>query len=81
MIKVNGDLNINGSTAYVPQQAWIQNSTLKYNVIFGQKPNKDVYDKIIEACALKPDLEILMNGDMTEIGKSILCLLLLVYNE
>ena len=78
MIKVNGDLNINGSTAYVPQQAWIQNSTLKYNVIFGQKPNKDVYDKIIEACALKPDLEILMNGDMTEIGKSILCLLLLV---
>ena len=81
MIKVNGDLNINGSTAYVPQQAWIQNSTLKYNVIFGQKPNKDVYDKIIEACALKPDLEILMNGDMTEIGKSILCLLLLVHNE
>ena len=81
MIKVNGDLNINGSTAYVPQQAWIQNSTLKYNVIFGQKPNKEVYDKIIEACALKPDLEILMNGDMTEIGKPILCLLLLVYNE
>ena len=69
MIKVNGSLSINGSIAYVPQQAWIQNSTLKYNIIFGQKPNKVVYDKIIDACALAPDLEILMNGDMTEIGK------------
>jgi hypothetical protein len=69
MIKVNGSLSINGSIAYVPPQAWIQNSTLKYNVIFGQKPNKVAYDKIIDACALSPDLEILMNGDMTEIGK------------
>ena len=69
MIKVNGSLSINGSIAYVPQQAWIQNSTLKYNVIFGQKPNKVAYDKIIDACALAPDLEILMNGDLTEIGK------------
>ena len=69
MTKVNGDLNIDGSIAYVPQQAWIQNSTLKYNIIFGQKPNKVVYDTIIEACALKPDLEMLPNGDKTEIGE------------
>lgn len=69
MVKVGGELNVKGSIAYVPQQAWIQNATLKYNVLFGQKPNREVYEKVVEACALKPDFEILMNGDMTEIGE------------
>ncbi len=66
---MEGKLNIQGSIAYVPQQAWIQNATLKYNVIFGQKPDQDVYDMVVDACALKPDFDILMNGDMTEIGE------------
>ena len=69
MLKLDGTVNINGSIAYVPQQAWIQNNTLRYNVIFGQKINKTVYDKVVDACCLKPDFEMLMNGDLTEIGE------------
>ena len=42
MIKLGGHLNVNGSIAYVPQQAWIQNATLKYNVVFGQNFNQQV---------------------------------------
>ena len=38
-------------------------------MIFGQKPNAGVYNKVVNACALRPDFEILMNGDMTEIGE------------
>ena len=45
MVKAGGRVNVNGSVAYVPQQAWIQNATLKYNVIFGQKMSPAVYRK------------------------------------
>lgn len=57
--------------AYVPQQAWIQNSTLKENIVFGQELNEPWYQKVVEACALRPDLEILPAGDHTEIGEKV----------
>ena len=63
--------NFQGSTAYVPQQAWIQNATLRDNILFGKEFDAKKYDKILEACALKPDLEILPGGDMTEIGEKV----------
>lgn len=69
MDKASGKVNTYGSVAYVSQQAWIQNATLKDNILFGQPLNTELYEKVIEACALKPDLEILPGGDMTEIGE------------
>lgn len=57
--------------AYVPQQAWIQNLTLRDNILFSKPLNKGVYDKVIHACALGPDLEILPGGDETEIGERV----------
>ena len=58
-----------GSVAYVPQQAWIQNATLRENILFGKEYNEHRYNSVIEACALKPDLEILPGGDQIEIGE------------
>ena len=60
-----------GSTAYVPQQAWIQHTSLRDNVLFGQAMRPDVYDGVVDACALKPDIQILPAGDMTEIGEKV----------
>ena len=60
-----------GSVAYVPQQAWIQNATLRNNILFGKSFKECKYNKVIEACALKPDLEILSGGDQTEIGEKV----------
>lgn len=57
--------------AYVPQQAWIQNATVKDNILFGKHMEEGKYDEILEACALKTDLEILTGGDMTEIGEKV----------
>lgn len=57
--------------AYVPQQAWMQNATLRDNITFGKPFNARVYQKVIEASALKTDLEILPGGDMTEIGERV----------
>lgn len=69
MDKLEGSVSVKGSVAYVPQQAWIQNSTLKENIMFGQEKREAWYQKVVEACALRPDLEILPAGDETEIGE------------
>ena len=67
--KMTGHVNTDGSVAYVPQQAWIQNCTLKENIIFCEDTDEDKYNKVIDACALRTDLEILTAGDQTEIGE------------
>jgi ABC-type multidrug transport system fused ATPase/permease subunit len=55
MNKVEGRVCISGKIAYVPQTAWIMNTTLKENILFGQDFDKNLYDRVIEACALKQD--------------------------
>ncbi|CAG7824411.1 unnamed protein product, partial [Allacma fusca] len=65
----SGTINTLGSVAYVAQQAWIQNDTLKGNILFGKNFNSVFYNNVIKACALEPDLEILPGGDNTEIGE------------
>ncbi|ODM95243.1 Multidrug resistance-associated protein 1 [Orchesella cincta] len=67
--KISGRVNTKGSLAYVAQQAWIQNATLRNNILFGKPFDPTKYDKVVEACALKPDFEILPAGDKTEIGE------------
>uniref|UniRef100_A0A914CDE4 Multidrug resistance-associated protein 1 n=1 Tax=Acrobeloides nanus TaxID=290746 RepID=A0A914CDE4_9BILA len=69
MEKLRGYVGVRGNLAYVPQQPWIQNLTLKENILFGRPFQKTFYDKVIDACALRPDLAILPQGDMTEIGE------------
>uniref|UniRef100_A0A8C9W4M8 ATP-binding cassette, sub-family C (CFTR/MRP), member 3 n=1 Tax=Scleropages formosus TaxID=113540 RepID=A0A8C9W4M8_SCLFO len=69
MEKLEGEISILGSVAYVPQQAWIQNATLRDNILFGQPYNECKYRAVLDACALTPDLDVLPGGDMTEIGE------------
>ena len=47
----------------------MQNATLKDNILFGKMLNKRVYERSIEACALRSDIDILPGGDQTEIGE------------
>ena len=72
MILVNKDTSnviVNGSVAYVSQNSWIENKTLKENVIFNSELNEDKYNKVIDLCELKTDIELLEGGDQTEIGE------------
>jgi len=59
----------------VAQQAWIQNATLRDNILFGKHYDAVRYNRVLEACALKPDLEILPAGDKTEIGEKVTVLI------
>ncbi|XP_017924703.1 canalicular multispecific organic anion transporter 1 [Manacus vitellinus] len=69
MENIKGHINIQGSLAYVPQQAWIQNATLKDNILFGSELDEARYQQVLKACALLPDLKLLPAGDQTEIGE------------
>ncbi|XP_033614350.1 multidrug resistance-associated protein 1 isoform X4 [Fukomys damarensis] len=69
MDKLEGHVTLKGSVAYVPQQAWIQNDSLRENILFGRQLQERYYKSVVEACALLPDLEILPSGDRTEIGE------------
>ncbi|XP_027626858.1 multidrug resistance-associated protein 1 [Tupaia chinensis] len=69
MDKLEGHVAVKGSVAYVPQQAWIQNDSLRENILFGRQLQERYYKAVIEACALLPDLEMLPSGDRTEIGE------------
>ena len=63
---------LQGSVAYVPQQAWILNATLKDNILFAKPEDTAYYETVLHSCALDPDLKILPGGDMTEIGEKVL---------
>ena len=60
---------VNGSIAYVCQTAFIENNTLKNNILFFHPFDQEKYNKVLKISELLPDLEILKGGDMTEIGE------------
>ncbi|XP_035377481.1 multidrug resistance-associated protein 5 isoform X1 [Electrophorus electricus] len=69
MTLLGGAVAVNGGVAYAAQQAWILNSSLRENILFGREYIKEKYNSVLEACCLIPDIGELPNGDMTEIGE------------
>ena len=63
---------LQGSVAYVPQQAWIQNATVRDNILFGKSLDPKRYCRTVNSCALRTDMDILPGGDMTEIGEKVI---------
>ncbi|XP_055943743.1 multidrug resistance-associated protein 1-like [Argiope bruennichi] len=67
--KRNGSVNLKGTIAYVPQVTWVLNRSLKNNILLVKHMAEEKYNKILDLCCLRPDLEILPAGDETEIGE------------
>jgi len=67
--KSSGDVTTRGRIGYVAQQSWIQNDSLRGNILFTKKFKEEKYQKIIKACALQADIDLLQMGDRTEIGE------------
>lgn len=66
---INPSTNLTYGVAYVSQQAWLQNATIRDNICFGEEFDKEKYQTVVRACALSRDLEILPGGDGTEVGE------------
>jgi ATP-binding cassette subfamily C (CFTR/MRP) protein 4 len=59
---------------YASQESWIFEGTLQQNILFGKPYDKDWYNKVVEACALRRDLQLLPYGDQTFVGDKGTCL-------
>jgi ABC-type multidrug transport system fused ATPase/permease subunit len=69
MTTLRGRVCVNASVAYCSQQPWIQNMTLRDNILFGTRWDETRYAAVLDACALTHDLASLPAGDLTEIGE------------
>jgi ABC-type multidrug transport system fused ATPase/permease subunit len=63
-----GNWIIHNSMAFVSQIPWIENATIKDNILFGLPFDETRYQKVLKACALTQDLAIFVDGDLTEVG-------------
>ncbi|CAK9681548.1 ABC transporter transmembrane region family protein [Candida parapsilosis] len=63
-----GEVDINGALLLCGAP-WIQNNTIRENIVFGKPFDQEFYDKVIYSCALNIDLDTLEGGDHTEVGE------------
>lgn len=54
--------------AYIQQHPWLLNANIRDNILFGESYRPRRYEKVLLACSLKPDIDLMPAGDMTEIG-------------
>lgn len=66
--QVDKGTGLRNSVAYAAQTPWLQQKSIKDNILFGEEFNEKRYEDTLDACALVPDLDILEDGDQTEIG-------------
>ncbi|GAC94098.1 multidrug resistance-associated ABC transporter [Pseudozyma hubeiensis SY62] len=69
MVRTDGEVVVKGRTAYFTQGGWCMGATVRDNILFGLKYEPEFYQRVIDACALTPDLNILPEGDRTEVGE------------
>lgn len=69
MRRISGALEARGRRAFCPQVAWIQNATLRDNIVFGHEFVEEKFDRVVKGCSLDYDLKILPHGSFTEIGE------------
>ncbi|XP_049479259.1 ATP-binding cassette sub-family C member 12 isoform X1 [Panthera uncia] len=65
-----GIVALNGTVAYVSQQAWIFHGNVRENILFGEKYDHQRYQHTVRVCALQKDLSNLPYGDLTEFLES-----------
>ncbi|KAG1827732.1 ABC transporter [Suillus variegatus] len=69
MRRTSGNVEFGGSVGYCAQVAWIQNATIRENICFGRPFEEERYWKAVRDACLEPDLEMLPNYDLTEVGE------------
>uniref|UniRef100_A0A6Q2YCT4 Multidrug resistance-associated protein 4 n=1 Tax=Esox lucius TaxID=8010 RepID=A0A6Q2YCT4_ESOLU len=63
-----GGIKVTGELTYSSQQPWIFPGTIRSNILFGKEFHPQKYERVLRACALKRDLELLPDGDLEVIG-------------
>jgi len=69
MVRTGGTVRFGGRLGYCQQSAWIQNATIRDNILFGRAFDEDRYWQAVRSASLMADLDQLVDGDMTDIGE------------
>lgn len=64
-----GHVSIDGLPSYCAQSAYIQSGTVQDNIVFGQRLDRAIYDRVIDVCALRADLSSFPRGDHSILGE------------
>ncbi|KAG9415932.1 hypothetical protein AC1031_000318 [Aphanomyces cochlioides] len=68
LYQTQGTSGVQGSIAYCPQEPWIQQMTVRDNILFGSPFDARKYSRVVDACGLLPDFEAMAHGDLTMVG-------------
>lgn len=50
---VKGNLKIDGSVFYLPQEPWVFSASLKQNILFGKTYEREKFNQVIRVCNLE----------------------------
>ncbi|CAK4746259.1 unnamed protein product [Aphanomyces euteiches] len=68
LYQTQGTSGVQGSIAYCPQDPWIQQMTVRDNILFGSPLDARKYSRVVDACGLLADFEAMAHGDLTMVG-------------
>lgn len=71
---INGSIDdtsswLQDTVAYSPQQAYIRHGTIRDNILLGQPMWRERYESVLSQCSLLADLDVMDEGDLTEVGE------------
>ncbi|KIR68936.1 cadmium ion transporter [Cryptococcus bacillisporus CA1873] len=71
MKQMEGYSVFGGSVSYVPQQTWIHSGSVRDNITFSAKKEEIDFARlnaVLDACALRADVQAMPDGDLTNVG-------------
>jgi ABC-type multidrug transport system fused ATPase/permease subunit len=69
--RIGGSAQIpNEMVGYCAQTPWLQSMSIRDNILFSSSYDEQKYQKVLDACALLPDLENFEHGDLSFVGEN-----------
>ena len=69
MVTLKGSVSKIRNAAYVPQEAWIQNASIRDNILFGEEYHRIPFNQVVRMSGLEADISTLPNKLGTIIGE------------
>ncbi|XP_056644078.1 ATP-binding cassette sub-family C member 4-like [Diorhabda sublineata] len=69
LLITSGSIDIEGTISYASQEPWIFGSSIRQNIIFGQKYDESRYAEVLRVCSLERDLSLFPHADRTLVGE------------
>lgn len=65
----SGKVHVSGNVSYASQEPWLFLATVRQNILFGQRYDRNLYKEVVKVCCLEKDFDLFPEGDMTFVGE------------